>query len=161
MRESVPEGCSQERLAEAMAVSPDTAAGWETGRRPLTAVRAGQFVMLRSALTRLGAVPYLARVLIVAMEADQILDHARAVADRHEPEDFHPLGAYVHRREVIELVAWPLSGRTPAGLPRRRYGAARWPPCRKSPRPHATSYSIISGAGWSSCCRRARHVMMS
>jgi len=50
-------------------------------------------------------------------EADQFLDHARAVAARHEPGDFHPLGSHVHRREVIELAAWPPSGRTPAGLP--------------------------------------------
>lgn len=26
----------------------------------------------------------------------------------------YPLGAFVHRRDVIELAAWPLSGRTPA-----------------------------------------------
>ena len=116
-RESVPGGCTQERLAEVMDVSPDTMAGWETGRRPMTAIRAGQFVMLRSALTHLGAVSDLVRLLSVAMEADQILDHARLLAGRHEPGDFHPLGAYVHRREVIELVAWPLSGRTPAALP--------------------------------------------
>jgi transcriptional regulator with XRE-family HTH domain len=116
-RESAPGGCTQERLAEVVDVSPDTMAGWETGRRPLTAVRAGQFVMLRSTLTRLGAAPDLVRLLGVAMEADQILDHARAIAGRHEPRDFHPLGAYVHRREVIELVAWPLNGRTPAALP--------------------------------------------
>jgi len=116
-RESVAGRCSQELLAEAVAVSPDTVAGWETGRRSLTAVRAGQLVMLRSMLVRLGAAPYLVRLLRVAMEADQILDHAIAISDRHEPADFHPLGAYVHRREVIELVAWPLIDRTPAGLP--------------------------------------------
>jgi hypothetical protein len=108
-RESAPGRCSQELLAEAMAVSSDTVAGWETGRRPLTATRAGLFVMLRSMLTRLGAAPSLVRLLGVAMEADQILDHAIAWTDRHEPEDFHPLGAYVHRREVIELVAWQVA----------------------------------------------------
>jgi len=116
-RESVPRRCAQERLAEVMNVSPDTVAGWETGRRPLTAVRAGQFVTLRSALIRLGAAPDLVRLLGVAMEADQILDHAMNVADRHERGDSHPLGAYVQRREVIELAAWPLSGRAPAALP--------------------------------------------
>jgi hypothetical protein len=115
-RESVPGGCSRERLAEAMSVVPDTVAGWETGRRPLTAVRAGQFVRLRSVLARRGTAPRLVRLLGIAMEADQVLDHARAAAAEYEPGDFHPLGAHVHRREVIELVAWPLSGRTPAGL---------------------------------------------
>ncbi len=100
-----------------MEVSPDTVAGWETGRRPLAAVKAGQFVLLKSTLVRAGAAPHLVRLVDVAMEADQLLDHARDVAGRHEPGGFHPLGACVHRREVVELAAWPLSGRTPAGLP--------------------------------------------
>lgn len=100
-----------------MAVAPDTVAGWETGRRPLTAVRAGQFTRLRSMLVRAGAQPGLVRVLGIALDADHILDHARTVAGRCEAGDFHPLGAYVHRREVIELVSWPLSGRMPTGLP--------------------------------------------
>ncbi|MGH3245681.1 MAG: transcriptional regulator [Trebonia sp.] len=115
-RESVPGGCGQERLARVIAVSPDTVAGWETGRRPLASVRAGQFVRLRFELARLGADPRIVRLLGIALDADQVLDHAREAEGRHEPGDFHPLGAHVHRREVIELVAWPLSGRVPAGL---------------------------------------------
>ena len=115
-RESVRGGCSQERLARVMGVSPDTVAGWETGRRPLAAVRAGQFVTLRSQLARLDADPLVVGLLGIALDADQILDHAMEAAGRHEPGDFHPLGAHVHRREVIELAAWPLSGRTPVGL---------------------------------------------
>jgi len=126
-RESTLAGCSQERLAEALGISVDTVAGWESGRRPLSAVKAGQFVLLKSTLIRLGAAPDLIRLLDVAMEADQILDHTRVVADRHDRGDFHPLGAYVHRREVIELVAWPLSGRMPQAIPavpERRRGPA-------------------------------------
>lgn len=115
-RESAPGGCSQERLSRVMAVSPDTVAGWETGRRPLAAVRAGQFVRLRSELARLGAESRIIRMLGISLDADQILDHAMEAAGRHEPSDYHPLGAHVHRREVIELAAWPLSGRIPAGL---------------------------------------------
>ncbi|WP_194925799.1 helix-turn-helix transcriptional regulator [Catenulispora pinisilvae] len=116
-RESVPGGCSQERLAELLAVSPDAVAGWETGRRPLSAVKAGQFVTIKAVLIRVGASSQLVRMLDVAIEADQLLDHARTAAAAYEPGDAHPLGAYVHRREVVELVAWPLSGRTPEGLP--------------------------------------------
>jgi transcriptional regulator with XRE-family HTH domain len=115
-RESVRGGCSQERLARVMAVSPDTVAGWETGRRPVAAVRAGQFVRLRAELARLGADPLAVRLLGIALDADQVLDHALEAEGRHEPGDFHPLGAHVHRREVIELVAWPLNGRPPGGL---------------------------------------------
>jgi hypothetical protein len=116
-----------------MAVSPDTVAGWETGRRPLAAVRAGQFVRLRSELAHLGADPRIVRMLGISLDADQILDHAMEAAGRHEPDDYHPLGAHVHRRAVIELVAWPLSGRTPAGLavPAARRGPA-------APRPELT-----------------------
>lgn len=116
-RESTPTRCSQERLAQGLGISIDTEAGWESGRRPLSAVKAGQFVLLKSTLIRLGAAPALVRLLDVAMEADQILDHARVVADRHDRGSFHPLGAYVHRREVIELVAWPLSGKMPQTIP--------------------------------------------
>ncbi|WP_194921592.1 transcriptional regulator [Catenulispora rubra] len=115
-RESVPERCSQERLAQAAGVSPDTEAGWETGRRPLAAIKTAQFVALKATLIRLGAAPELVRLMEVALEADQLLDHARVVADHHEPASFHPLGAYVHRREVVELVAWPLSCRTPTAI---------------------------------------------
>lgn len=125
-RQSVPGGCSQERLAELLGVSADTEAGWETGRRPLAAVKAAHFVALKSTLIRLGAAAGIVRLLDVAMEADQILDHARGTAEAHESGSFHPLDAYVHRREVIELVAWPLSNRTPQAIPEtsttRRHG---------------------------------------
>lgn len=115
-RESIPGGCSQERLAELVGVSADSEAGYESGRRPLASVRASQFVLLKSTLIRMGAASDLVRLLDVAMEADQLLDHARSTSTAFERGTFHPLGAYVHRREVIELVAWPLSGRTPAAL---------------------------------------------
>jgi transcriptional regulator with XRE-family HTH domain len=117
-RESLPGRCSQEQLAETAGVSPDTVAGWESGRRPITATTAGQLVRLRSLLIRAGAAPGLIRVLDPALEADQILDHALEAGNRHEAGRFHPLGAHVHRREVIELAAWPLSGRTPIALSR-------------------------------------------
>jgi len=67
-------------------------------------------------LARSGTQPGLVRILGIAMEADHILDHARTTASQYQPGDFHPLGAHVHRREVIELVAWPLSGQAPAWL---------------------------------------------
>lgn len=112
-RESIGEGCSRERFAELLGVSLDTIAGWETGRRPLSAVRAGQFVAVKSVLMQNGAAPSLVLLLDSAMEADQILDYARG-ANVDPSRAMHPLGAFVHRREVIELAAWPLSGRAPA-----------------------------------------------
>jgi hypothetical protein len=91
-------------------------AGWETGRRPLSSVQAGRFVFLQSVLIQSGAAPRLVRLLPPALEADQVLDHAAGCADRRERGTFHPLGASVYRRQVFELIAWPLSGRTPAAL---------------------------------------------
>lgn len=129
-RESVPGRYSQERLAETLAVSPGTVAGWETGRRPLTALGTGRFALLRSVLAHLGAVPSAVRLMNVAVEADLVLDYARQAAGRHEPGDFHPLGTHVLRREVMELVAWPLSGRQPAGL---AVGIARRGPVAVTP----------------------------
>lgn len=120
-------GYSQERFAELVRVSADTVAGWENGRRPLSAVQAGQFVLIKATLIRVGAAPALVRLLDVAIEADQLLDHARTMLGTHERGDFHPLGAYVHRREVIELVAWPLSGRIPRTLPTAPAGRRRGP----------------------------------
>jgi hypothetical protein len=139
-RESVPDGCSRERLADAMAVAPDTVAGWETGRRPLTAVRAGQFTRLRSVLACTGTQPALVRMLGVALDADHVLDHARTTASHYEPGDFHPLGAHVHRREVIELIAWPLSGRAPAWLPAP---AARRGPVAVTPEVSSAERGIV------------------
>jgi transcriptional regulator with XRE-family HTH domain len=125
-RESSTSICSQERLAELLGISVDTEAGWESGRRPLAAAKVAQVLLLKATLIRIGAAPDLVRLMDVAMEADQILDHARCRADRHRRGDFHPLGAYVHRREVIELVAWPLSSRKPQTIPAgsgaRRHG---------------------------------------
>lgn len=139
-RESVPGGYSQEQLAEVVAVSPDTVAGWETGRRPLTAVRAGRFVGLRTALAHLGAAPHIIRLLSVALDADQIFDYAMAAGDRYEPGDLHPLGAHVHRREAIELTAWALGGRRPAGLPP---STARRGPVAPGPEPGREARSIV------------------
>ena len=124
-RESIGDGCSRERFAEMLGVSLDTMAGWETGRRPLTAVRAGQFVAVKSTLMQSGAAPSLVLLLDSAMEADQILDFALRGVDAHEIGAAHPLGSFVHRREVVELAAWPLSGKPPAvasTLPRARRG---------------------------------------
>ena len=122
-RESIGDGCSRERFAEMLGVSLDTMAGWETGRRPLTAVRAGQFVAVKSTLMQSGATPSLVLLLDSAMEADHILDFA--LRDTDTPGVAHPLGSFVHRREVVELAAWPLSGRTPVVAstpPRARRG---------------------------------------
>jgi transcriptional regulator with XRE-family HTH domain len=46
---------TQEKLAEALGVDVTTVQGWESGRRPLSAVSAGEFLRLCGRLARLGA----------------------------------------------------------------------------------------------------------
>ena len=76
-------GHTQDRFAAAFGVSPDTIAGWESGRRPLTSVPVGQVLMHRHRLTHMGAVPGLLTVLDRAMEADVLL--ASALDDSEPP----------------------------------------------------------------------------
>ncbi|GAB3718376.1 helix-turn-helix domain-containing protein [Nocardiopsis nanhaiensis] len=97
----------QERLAEQLRVSADTVAGWETGRRALTSVPAGQVLVHRHRLLRLGAQPALLAALDKAMEADVLLS---SVID--DDQD-NPLGAWVMQRDLVEVLAWPLTGTPP------------------------------------------------
>ncbi|MFJ8645473.1 helix-turn-helix domain-containing protein [Streptomyces sp. NPDC093546] len=106
-------GHTQETLAEQLRVSADTIAGWESGRRPLTAVPTGQILVHRHRLFRLGAAPALLSTLERAMEADILL--ASALDDDLAPED-SPIGAWVMQRDLVEVVAWPLNGIPPSPL---------------------------------------------
>lgn len=103
-------GCTQESAAERLAVSPDTVAGWESGRRPLTAIPVGQMLALRHRLMQMGTAPKLLQALERAMEADVLLASA---LDDETPVDQSPLGAWVMQRDLIEVLAWPLNGVPP------------------------------------------------
>lgn len=83
-------GHTQETLAEAFSVSADTVAGWESGRRPLTALAVGQMLVHRNRLMRMGAGPALLLALEKALEVDVLL--AGALDDEGTPAD-SPLGA--------------------------------------------------------------------
>ncbi|PWV49216.1 DNA-binding transcriptional regulator [Nocardiopsis sp. L17-MgMaSL7] len=104
-------GLSQEDLADRLRVSVDTVAGWETGRRALTAVPVSQMLVLRHRLLRLGTQPALLAALDKAMEADVLL--ASVISD--DPDDA-PLGAWVMQRDLVEVMAWPLTGTPPETL---------------------------------------------
>ncbi len=97
-------------MADGVAV--DTVAGWESGRRPLTSVTAGQMLVYRHRLLHLGASPTLLAVLDHAMEADVLLAAALDDAAPRQRED--PFGAWVMQRDLVEVLAWPLGGATPA-----------------------------------------------
>ncbi|KUL57749.1 transcriptional regulator [Streptomyces violaceusniger] len=127
-------GLTQETLAERFRVSLDTIAGWESGRRPLTAVPAGQMLVHRHRLMHLGASPTLLLALERAMEADVLL--ASALDDEASTQD-SPLGAWVMQRDLVEVLTWPITGEPPTpvrGLsypPRQRRGPV--PPAPELP----------------------------
>ncbi|MFF2080048.1 helix-turn-helix domain-containing protein [Kitasatospora sp. NPDC058162] len=110
-------GCTQDEFAECLAVSPDTIAGWESGRRPLTAVPVGQMLAHRHRLMHMGTAPVLLQTLERAFEADIIL--ADALEDRASTCN-SPLGSMVLQRDLVEILMWPLGGAAPKavrGLP--------------------------------------------
>ncbi|MEE1758114.1 helix-turn-helix transcriptional regulator [Streptomyces sp. SP18BB07] len=120
-------GLTQEETAERLRVSGDTIAGWESGRRPLTAVPVGQMLVHRHRLMQMGTVPALLRALDRALEADVLL--TGALDDTGGLRD-SPLGACVMQRDLVEVLAWPLNHVPPGTIrdlptaPRRRRGPA-------------------------------------
>jgi transcriptional regulator with XRE-family HTH domain len=114
IRESV--GLTQLRLAEDLNVDVATIQGWESGRRALTAVRSGDLARLRVRLIRRGAPPKLFSVLSDAIEADAVIEHALRLGPHVGDPDHHPLAATVHRRDLTNLITWPLNEILPTQL---------------------------------------------
>ncbi|RPK64462.1 Helix-turn-helix protein [Streptomyces sp. ADI96-02] len=106
-------GHTQEALAERLRLSSDTIAGWESGRRPLSAVAVGQMLTYRHQFLRWGSAPDLLSVLERAMEADVLL---AGVLHEEMTADSSPIGAWVMQRDLVEVLCWPLSGVAPASL---------------------------------------------
>jgi hypothetical protein len=104
---------TQQQLAADLRVSPATIQGWESGRRPLMAIPAGQFLALRSRLARLGADPQLLHALTRALEADHVLGQALATPHPQADPDRHPLSSWVLSRPLTVMTAWPIGGKTP------------------------------------------------
>ncbi len=109
-------GLTQDRLAEALAADVTTIQGWESGRRPLSAMTTGDFVRLGARLTRLGAPPATGRRLHEAVEADLVLGAGITAAGQWIEPDAHPLAAQVHRHSLTNLITWPLTGMLPPQL---------------------------------------------
>lgn len=118
IRESMP-GCTQERLAADLGVDRATIQGWETGRRPFTAVPFGQTVALRHHLTRLGADRRLLRRLNDAAEADFLLSAIIPRSSGRSDFSTHPLAYSVLTHAVTEMVNWAVTGRPPDTIAER------------------------------------------
>lgn len=109
-------GLTQEQLAETLAVGVTTVQGWESGRRPLAATNAGDFLELSARLSRLGAPPTTRRHLTEAIEADQVLSAAISAGDTVVDSATHPLASSVHRRTITNLITWPITQKLPQQL---------------------------------------------
>lgn len=109
-------GCRQTDLAEHLRVDVSTVQGWESGRRPLSALSGTSLLRLRNRLIALGAPATAANVLTEAVEADVVLSVVIDAGDRALDAQAHPLGAAVLRRSLLALLTWPFTGVTPAPL---------------------------------------------
>ncbi|HKR48665.1 MAG TPA: helix-turn-helix transcriptional regulator [Pseudonocardiaceae bacterium] len=114
IRESA--GLTQVQLAEQLGVDVASVQGWESGRRPLAALRAADLVGLRSRLLRCGAQPTLLATLEDAIQADLIIAETVQAGSQLIEADRHPLGATVHQCKLTNLITWPFTGIVPVPL---------------------------------------------
>jgi len=136
IRESIPR--SQEALAVDLQVDRGTVQGWESGRRPFTAVPFGQAVSLRHRLAVLGADTALLDAIDIAAEADYLISHIMEVRPEAAGLSQHPLGWTVLTHPLAEMLAWPLTGRAPQLVAHKAAGSARRGPVAWAPLLHAS-----------------------
>lgn len=135
IRESV--ALTQLDLARRLEVDLATVQAWESGRRPITALKAGQLARMRLVLIALGCPPQLFEVLNDAIDADVVIDHALHHGNKADQGMFHPLAVTVHRRDLTNLITWPFNGLMPSQL--RRFVPDR--PKRRGPN---AGYPVVS-----------------
>jgi transcriptional regulator with XRE-family HTH domain len=116
VREST--GQTQEQFAEDLEVSAATVQGWESGRRPLMAMSAGNLLALRTRLRHLGVSPALLAALMQGLEADLFIGQALATPHHLADPAGHFLSTWVITRPFTEMTAWPLGGKAPPALER-------------------------------------------
>ncbi|MBB5837470.1 helix-turn-helix domain-containing protein [Kribbella italica] len=109
-------GCTQVDLAERLGVDDNTIQGWESGRRPLSALRAVDVTRLSQRLMMLGAPAVATAMLPSAIEADGFLTTAIRAGSSEIPLWENPLASSVHRRSFVALVTWPFTGIIPSSV---------------------------------------------
>lgn len=114
VREST--GLTQARLAAQLGVDTASVQGWESGRRPLAALRAADLVRLRSRLLSHGARPTALSMLEDAIRADLIINEIVQTDQQSIELAEHPLGGTVHQRRLSNLITWPFTGIHPSSL---------------------------------------------
>jgi len=114
IRESA--GLTQVQLAEQLGVDVASVQGWESGRRPLAALRTADLMRLRYQLLRCGAQPTLLATLEDAIQADLIIADTVQAGGQLIEADRHPLGATVHQCTLTNLITWPFTGIVPTQL---------------------------------------------
>ena len=125
-------GRTQVQLAEDLHMDVTSVQGWESGRRPLAATQTGKLREVRRTLLRLGADPALLVLLDEALDADAVLSHALAGPPAEDVRG-HPLFSWVVTRDTTHMLAWALTGATPAAVPAAASPALRRGPVAESP----------------------------
>src|SRR4051812_16700847 len=113
-------GLTQVELAEELAVDDSTVQGWESGRRPLCALRGSELLRLGRAVAALGAPVSAVSRLPLAVEADEFLATCINAGGMPMSLRDNPLGHAVHRRDFVAFATWPFTGVVPSavrGLP--------------------------------------------
>jgi DNA-binding transcriptional regulator YiaG len=131
IRERVP--LTQRELSELVGADTTTVQAWESGRRSLTAVATAQFAVLRRCLLQAGASPESVVLFDVAMDADAVLSYALDEGRSSDDLRMHPLAGWVFTRASTHMVAWALTGKPPAALPKAPTGTPR----RRGPVPQS------------------------
>ncbi|MEY9963394.1 DNA-binding transcriptional regulator YiaG [Streptacidiphilus sp. MAP12-16] len=114
IRESIPR--TQDELAEDLGVDKSTVQGWESGRRPLPATKAGNLIAIRRRLLRLGASANLVQLMHTSMDADFILGVLLAEPTTGRLAGDHPLAGWVLNRDTTHMLAWAMSGILPGSV---------------------------------------------